>query len=85
MHSNDGKLIVGDQHNVRLWRWNGKTYEDPRVLCEHRCSFQIQQVHVHPRLTPDSKSVLFTTDMTGYANLYLAPIPEFTSLPVGEK
>jgi oligogalacturonide lyase len=82
MHSNDFALIVGDGgKEVRLWKWNGKEFEGPRALCEHRSSCHIQQVHVHPRFTPDGKQVLYTSDVSGYGNLYLAQVPAFDSLP----
>lgn len=38
-------------------------------------------LHVHPRLSPDGKQVLFTSDMSGYGNLYLVDVPDFESLP----
>ncbi|MBI4530539.1 MAG: PD40 domain-containing protein [Candidatus Latescibacteria bacterium] len=83
IHSNDFSLIVGDGgHVIRLWRWNGEGFDGPRVLCEHRSSSHIQQVHVHPRLSPDGAHVLYTSDRSGYGNLYLAEIPEFESLPL---
>ena len=82
IHSNDASLIVGDGGQVvRLWRWNGSAYEGPRALCEHHSSMKIQQLHVHPRLTPDGKQVLFTTDVSGYGNVYLADVGDFDSLP----
>lgn len=82
IHSNDFSMIVGDGGKiVRLWQWNGKEFDGPRVLCEHRSSFHIQQVHVHPRFSPDGKQVLFTSDVSGYGNLYLVKVPEFGSLP----
>ena len=82
IHSNDFSLIVGDAGRfVRLWKWNGEAFEGPRVLCEHRGSSHIQQLHVHPRFSPDGKQVLFTSDTSGYGNLYLAQVPEFESLP----
>ena len=83
IHSNDFSLIVGDGGRVvRLWRWNGEGFDGPRALCEHRSSSHIQQVHVHPRLSPDGTRVLYTSDRSGYGNLYLAEIPEFDSLPL---
>ena len=82
IHSNDFSLIVGDGGSVvRMWQWNGKAFDGPRVLCEHRSSCHIQQVHVHPRFTSDGKQVLFTSDVSGYGNVYLAEVPEFGSLP----
>ena len=82
IHSNDFSLIAGDAGGVvRLWKWNGKNYDGPRLLATHRCSFQIQQLHVHPRFSADGKQILYTSDMSGYGNLYLAEVPEFESLP----
>ncbi|MBM4047283.1 MAG: oligogalacturonide lyase, partial [Planctomycetes bacterium] len=51
------------------------------LLCEHRSSCHVQQVHVHPRFTPDGKQVLFTSNVSGYGNVYLADVPVFESLP----
>ncbi len=85
IHSNDFSLVVGDGGGgglvVRLWKRIDDTFAGPRALAEHRSSFHIQKVHVHPRFTPDGKQVLYTSDGSGYGNLYLAEIPEFTSLP----
>jgi oligogalacturonide lyase len=87
VHSNDGLLIVGDGWGVgagdkalRLWRWNGHEYDPPRMLCMHNGSFQTQQLHVHPRFSPDGTQVLFTSDMSGYGNVYLACVPDLGSL-----
>jgi oligogalacturonide lyase len=84
IHSNDAKRIVGDGGKVvRLWHWNGQSYEGPRALCEHNASMKIQQLHVHPRFTPDGRQVLFTSDVTGYGNVYLADVPDdFEALPM---
>lgn len=88
MHSNDFSLIVGDASPVvRIWRRNdeaggeGVNFDGPRVLCEHRSSFHIQKVHVHPRFSPDGSYVVFTSDRSGYGNVYLVEVPEFGSLP----
>jgi oligogalacturonide lyase len=51
------------------------------VLCEHRSSKHIQQVHVHPRFSPDGGEVLYTSDVSGYGNLYLVDVPAFETLP----
>jgi oligogalacturonide lyase len=82
MHSNDFSLIVGDGGGVvRIWRRDGETFDGPRVLCEHRSSFNVQRVHAHPRFSPDGRQVLFTSDRTGYGNVYLVDVPDFDSLP----
>ncbi|MCK4965885.1 oligogalacturonide lyase, partial [bacterium] len=85
IHSNNEKLIVGDGKGViRLWKWNGSTYEGPRILCEHKSTMNIQQAHPHPRFNSDGTQVVFTSDITGYCNVYLVEIPEFYSLPLVE-
>ncbi len=86
IHSNDFSLIAGDGGSVvRLWKWNEREFDGPRLLCEHRSSFHIQQVHAHPRFSPDGKSVLFTSDVSGYGSMYIVKVPEFESLPEIEK
>jgi oligogalacturonide lyase len=59
-----------------------KGMEGPQILCKHRGSFHVQKIHVHPRFTPDGTQVLFTSDMSGYGNLYMVEVPEFESLPL---
>lgn len=84
-HSNDQSLIVSDVGaTVDLWRWDEALggYGAGRALCSHDSSFKIQQVHVHPRFNADTTQVLFTSDVSGYGNLYLVDIPEFESLPL---
>jgi len=86
IHSNDFSLIVGDGgRQVRLWRWNGSSFDGPRALCEHRCSKHVQVVHVHPRFSPDGSQVLFTTDYSGYGNPHLAEVAAFDTLPEVEE
>ncbi|MHC4591436.1 MAG: oligogalacturonate lyase family protein [Planctomycetota bacterium] len=84
IHSNDLSLIAGDGGDggsVRLWRWNGADFDGPHVLCEHRCSFHVQVVHVHPRFSPDGSYVIYTSDATGYGNVYRVGVPDFDALP----
>ena len=82
IHSNGPELIVGDGGRVvRLWQRQGDGYGAPRALCRHDSSMKIQQLHVHPRFSPDGKHVLFTSDVSGYGNVYLAEVPDVDSLP----
>jgi oligogalacturonide lyase len=84
-HSLTEDLIVGDGTNgdpwLYLWRRAGDCYEGPRRLAYHRCSFHSQDVHVHPRFSPDGRQVLYTSDHSGYGNVYLADLPAFEELP----
>lgn len=87
--SQDERLIVGDGVSagkyLRIWRLQEDGYEAPRALCAHNCSFRRQRAHVHPRITPDGKAVLYTSDETGYEQVYLVKLPEdLTSLPMLE-
>lgn len=84
-HSNAMDLIIGDgsSHDARVYLWafrEGK-FTPRRVLCQHRSSFHIQQTHVHPRFSPDTRRAVFTSDALGYANVYMVDIPAFESLP----
>lgn len=85
-HSNTRDLIVGDgQGNhtpyVLLWTWQGRELSAPRVLCAHHGSRHIQQVHIHPRFSPDGRQVLYTTDSTGYGQVHLVDLPDMDALP----
>ncbi len=83
-HSNDLSLIVGDggRHHpyLLLWRFKDGRFEGPRTILHHRGSFHIQRVHVHPRMSPDGKQILFTCDPNGYGNMCLIDVPEFDAL-----
>jgi oligogalacturonide lyase len=73
----DEDLVVGDAGGViRVWFRDGDRYVGPRVLCEHRSSSNIQQLHPHPRVDPTGSYVVFTSDVSGYGNVYTVPIPD---------
>lgn len=85
--SRDEKLIVGDGDRrgkyLRLWKLGESGYEEPRALCLHKCSCKRQECHVHPRITPDGKGVLYTSDESGYNQIYIVKIPDnIDSLPL---
>lgn len=88
IHSLDGDLVVGDAYHdgvLKLWKRIDGEMSAPRVLCRHDCSFKIQQLHVHPCVAPDGRSVFYTSDRGGYGNIYSVPLPqtdaEFLALP----
>jgi oligogalacturonide lyase len=84
-HSNDLSLIVGDgtrtAPNLLLWRFRDGLFDGPRVVLAHHGSFHVQILHVHPRFSPDGKHILFSSDMSGYGNVYLVATPDFDTLP----
>ena len=83
-HSNTFDFIVGDDKprgHVVLWRWAGDKFDGPRKLALHRSSFHVPQAHVHPRVSPDGSQVLYTSDSSGYGNVYLVDVPAFDALP----
>lgn len=78
----DESLIVGDGGGViRVWKPGEGGYLPPRVLCAHGSGCMIQQTHPHPRIAPDGKTVFFSSDRTGYGNVYSVELAEFESLP----
>ncbi len=88
--SDDQHLIVGDgtrvfaqpnQPFIQLFQWDGERYRGPKIVAEHRSTFNGQQSHCHPRFTPDGRHILYTSDLTGYANMYLAELKDFDDLP----
>ena len=83
IYSLDERLVVGDGSRegryIRLWALEADGYGPPRALCAHNCSFKTQEAHVHPRFTPDGRAVLYTSDETGYNQIYLARVPESLS------
>ncbi len=56
-------------------------YDGPRVLAYHRATFNEQAQHPHASFTPDGNSLLYTSDIGGYANLYLVSVEGLTALP----
>jgi oligogalacturonide lyase len=93
-HSLDESIIVGDgtpaniflgagraQPYIQLFRWDDGRYAGPRILAFHRSTFNDQHAHCHPRFTLDSQSILYTSDLTGYSNMYLVEIGDFDDLP----
>ena len=93
---NDANLIVGDgtagvptgakwavtsEPYIQLFKRDGDRYRGPKLLATHRCTFNHQHSHCHPRFTPDGTHVLYVTDATGYANIYIVPVGDFDDLP----
>jgi oligogalacturonide lyase len=88
--SSDADLMVGDGTPptapnaipyIMLFRREDETYAGPRILCQHRSTFNNQHAHPHPRFTPDGKHIMFTSDLTNYSNIYLVEVGNFDDLP----
>ena len=88
--SNGYQMIVGDgtrvfskpnQPFIQLFKWDGEQYIGPKIVAIHRSTFNGQHAHCHPRFTPDGKHILYTSDLTGYANMYLVELKDFDDLP----
>lgn len=85
-HSHTQRRIVSDGTGdvPYLLLWEGERTADldgPRALAAHDSSAHVQATHVHPRLSPDGSRVLYTSDRSGYANVYIADVPDFKALP----
>ncbi|MGE5550606.1 MAG: oligogalacturonate lyase family protein [Bacteroidota bacterium] len=94
--SNDRDLFVGDgtahfphpvygryaKPFIMLFKREGDRFVGPRILAYHRSTFNNQHAHPHPRFTPDGKYVMYSSDLTGYANIYLVEVGDFHDLPV---
>ncbi|ADI14956.1 oligogalacturonate lyase family protein [Truepera radiovictrix] len=88
--SNGLDLVVGDGTQpsvpnavpfIMLFKREGERFVGPRLLAMHRSTFNDQHAHPHPRFAPDGQHVLYTSDLTGYANLYWVAVGDFYDLP----
>ena len=86
----DHTMMVGDGTNcfasdakpyIQLFKWDGEQYVGPKILSYHRSTFNDQYAHCHPRFTPDGKYVLYSSDLTSYANMYLVEVGDYDTLP----
>lgn len=78
-HAIDRQFVVGDGDRdtpfLLLYEWSEADVPVYR-LARHRGSWHTQQLHVHPRLSPDGSEVLYTSDHLGYGDVYLADVPD---------
>ncbi len=56
-------------------------FDGPRALRRHHSGSHIQQLHSHPRFNAEGNEVVFTSDASGYCNVYLIGVPGFHELP----
>ncbi len=82
----DHRTVVGDGGGIiRVWKWEDGRYHGPRILCRHDSAMRIQQTHPHPRISPDGRYVVFSSDRSGYGNVYTVPLADFHTLPPVEE
>ena len=84
IHSVGFNLVVGDSgKTIKAFKYNGKNFEGPRIICMHDGSFFWGAHHPHPQMTRDEKHVVYNSNCTGYCQMYMVDIPEdFDSLPM---
>ncbi len=75
--NSDNSLQVGDgsadDPYILIWEIRDDVGE-ARRLVRHQSSFHIQRAHPHPIFSPDDRWILYTSDRTGYCNLYMARV-----------
>lgn len=88
-HSHTRDLVVADASPefpyLLVWELSddGRSYGPTRKLARHDMStFDFGRLHVHPRFSPDGSQVLFLSDRSEYANLYLVDVPDIAGLPL---
>ena len=86
-HSLDGKLIIGDGSDklpwILAWQCSADELRGPYLVCRHDGGWSEQRLHFHPRVAPDGKSVLFTSDTGGFPKIYSVGLPDdINALPV---
>lgn len=79
-HSLDGTLIVGDGSEshpwILAWRMTSEGLHGPWTVCRHDGGWSEQRRHVHPRLSPDGRSVLYTSDQGGFPRVWQVELPD---------
>ena len=87
-HSLDFSLVIGDGELdfevpvIRIFPLDRDGDSAPRILCRHDSSFRTQQMHPHPRISPDGKKVIFTSDRSSYGQVYEVEIGDWHDLPI---
>jgi oligogalacturonide lyase len=83
VHSIDFNFVVSDTgKSIKGYKYNGKTFDGPRIITMHDGSFDWGAHHPHPQVTNDGKHVVYNSTASGYCNIYMAPIPDdFYALP----
>jgi oligogalacturonide lyase len=83
IHSNGFEFFVADSgKHIKGYKFNGKDFDGPRIICMHDGSFDWGAHHPHPSMTRDGKSIIYNSTAAGYCNVYQVGVPEdFNALP----
>ena len=83
IHSADFSFVVSDTgKSIKGYKYNGKTFDGPRIIAMHDGSFDWGAHHPHPGVTRDGKTVVYNSTAGGYCDIYMTAIPEdFYALP----
>jgi oligogalacturonide lyase len=86
VHSVNFDFVVSDtSKTIKGYKYNGKSFDGPRIITMHDGSFDWGAHHPHPSVTRDGKNVVYNSTAAGYCNIYMTAIPEdFYSLPPWE-
>jgi oligogalacturonide lyase len=77
VHSVDFNYVVSDTgKSIKGYKYNGKSFDGPRIICMHDGSFDWGAHHPHPAVTRDGKKVVYNSTASGYCNVYITDIPE---------
>jgi oligogalacturonide lyase len=83
VHSVGFDFVVSDTgKSIKGYKYNGSSFDGPRVITMHDGSFDWGAHHPHPSVTRDGKSVVYNSTAAGYCNIYMTAIPaDFYALP----
>ncbi|GHT65580.1 oligogalacturonide lyase [Spirochaetia bacterium] len=83
VHSIGFDFVVSDTgKSIKGYKYNGKSFDGPRIITMHDGSFDWGDHHPHPSVTRDGKNVVYNSTAAGYCNIYMTAIPEdFYALP----
>ena len=86
VHSLDFNFVVSDTgKSIKGYKYNGKSFDGPRIIAMHDGSFDWGAHHPHPSVTGDGKNVVYNSTASGYCNIYMTAIPDdFYALPQPE-
>ena len=76
----DGKWLVADDMDRNIWLIRREDGER-RLLTQGHLG-QGFKTHPHPSFTPDGTGVVFSSSRNGAEHVFLAAIPQWTSLPL---